>query len=209
MHTLLAAAGLSPASCTWRRARQAASAVTLRLAGVGKRSADTGPVLREAVRRLLVDELHLLPARAGSCASAAPAAAPPAAGPRAPVQAPVARSAHVGRAAMGSTASPGQGRRLAQGPPDAAAACAEGSAERAAAGSSEGRPQGSAKPGASEVRPLRYQASAGAARRSRLSGYRSVWRGGDNPGRIILSQAELARWLARHAAHDSRRNPAP
>lgn len=175
-------------------------------AGVGKRSADTGPVLREAVRRLLVDELHLLPERADGGASANPAAATPAAASDAPLPVPLAQSAHVAHEAMGPAASPGQARGLVQGRPVAAAAHA-GSGGESDAGHSV-TSQGRAQPSASDMGPQRHPVGVGEARRSRLAERGSGWRGGDNPGRIVLSQAELARWLARHAAHDPRRSPA-
>lgn len=158
-------------------------------AGVGKRSADSGPVLRETVRRLLVDELHLLPESMDGCASADAGAASPAAASNA-------------QEAVGSAASPGQARGLMQGRPDAAAVHAGSGAGSEIGHSVRGPSQGRAS--ASGMGPQRHPASAGETRRERGSG----WRGGDNPGRIVLSQAELARWLARHAAHDPRRSPA-
>ena len=163
-------------------------------------------MLREAVRRLLVDELHLLPEGSDGRDSAVAAAASHAAAPDAPLLVPLARGAPVAQEAAGPAASPGQARGLVHGRPDAAAAHAGSGAGSDAGRHVDGPPQRRA--GASDMRPQRHPVSAGEARRLRLGERGGGWRGGDNPGRIVLSQAELARWLARHAAHDPRRSPA-
>jgi len=137
-------------------------------------------VLREVVRRLLADELRVLPADA----------APPGAG--AQLARPPARYL-LGRAAAAAQAvAPRVAPSTLDGP-----------------GAVEARMDAEQRCGDGAARLVETATAAASDAWSDLEGARLVrpaggpWRGGSNPGRIVVSRAELKRWLARRAAHEA------
>lgn len=127
-------------------------------------------MLREAVRRLLVNELHLLPAG------------------RAPSRGedPSVWEALGGERGAGPPPEAGRGQQDA---PEEAAARSRGA---------EGW-RGNARV---RGRDARAQERGAAAAGGCAPG--GAWRGGDMPGRIVVSRAELSYWLARRAAPEKR-----
>jgi hypothetical protein len=148
-------------------------------------------VLREVVRRLLADELRVLPADAAPLGGG---------GPGAQLARPPARYL-LGRAAAAAQAAAAR----------AAPAALDGSGAVGARGDPEERGARDLAPGCDggAARPAETATAAASDAWSDLEGARLVrpaggpWRGGSNPGRIVVSRAELQRWLARRTAHDA------
>ena len=136
--------------------------------GKGRHSAESGPVLREAVRRLLVNELHLLPAGRGPSRREDP------------------------------SVWEALGAEQGAGPPPEAGRGQQDALEEARSGGAEGLRGSRRVPG----RDARAQERGAAAAGGCAPG--GAWRGGNMPGRIVVSRAELSYWLARRAAPEKR-----
>ncbi len=148
-------------------------------------------MLREVVRRLLADELRVLPADA---------APPGAGGAGGQLARPPARYL-LGRAAAAVQAAAPLAAPSAQDGPDAVEARSSPE-QRGALGLVSGCDGVAA-------RLVETATVAASGAWSDLEGARLVrpaggpWRGGSNPGRIVVSRTELQRWLARRAAHEA------